>query len=238
MNDEVKKQETIRLDELRSSDLSSIKLFIAADIPSKLEPALRTLQNNLAKTLQTYSTLEFTPQKTFHVTLVYFGEQSLENLESIIQLFHETQRHFSSQVFTISLDESTLQLFGNAIARERVRLQRMKRGAALATTLTSDLVPFVQSLTERGKEFLKHQHHKPFVPHLTLGRIKLKEQSLEELQKHETEHVIEYELERIKKYAATLSVPKLESFHVPSITLFESQGSETYVPLVTYTLQS
>lgn len=219
-------RETERLQVLRNSILSPVKLFIAADIPQSVVSSLKKLQHELAQTSYVYPILRYTPQKTFHITLAYFGAQDMQTLEQIVKVCHDLRQQCISQIFTANLQHSRLELFGNTISKEKARMRSLKGGAALAITLQSNLYKIAQLLTQECKDLLHDQTPKSFTPHLTVGRIRIVEQK--NLEKHERVAI----LNSIEKLVASTSV-QVPNFTIPAFTLFESQGNGDYVPLVT-----
>lgn len=222
--------ETEQLRNLRDNTLSSIKLFIAADIPQSIVPSLEALQQALTHTTAVYPLLRYTPQKTFHITLAYFGSQDVQKIEQIIKLCHLVQHNFAQQIFTANFHGSILKFYGNSIEHEKARIRYFKGGAALALTLHSNLYEIAQLLTQECKDLLPNHSPKPFTPHLTIGRMRIVERK--NIEKHERAEV----LSTIEKLIATTSV-QIPNFIVPSFTLFESQGNGNYIPLITCPLR-
>lgn len=221
---------TEHLHELQNNSLQSVNLFIAADIPQSVVPCLQKLQNELTHAIAAYPFLHYTPQKTYHITLAYFGSQNMQTLEQIVQVCTNIPQNFAHQKFTAHFHNSVLKVFGNTISREKVRMRSLKGGAALAITLQSNLYELAHALTQACTELVHNQTSKPFTPHLTMGRIRIVDPKNRE--KHERAAI----LDAIEKLTASMSV-HLPNFTIPSCTLFESQGNGHYVPLLTCPLQ-
>ena len=224
-------RETKRLQELRDSNTCypSVKLFIAADIPQSIVPCLKKLQNTLANAVSVYPVLQYTPQEICHITLAYFGEQDMQKLEQIVEFCHNLQQKCKSHIFTAHFHKSVLKFFGSTISQEKRHTHSLRRGAAIAITLQSNLSEIAQVLTQEWKDLLQKQAAKTFTPHLTIGRIRIVKQKSREKHEHASA------LDALDKLVAGISV-QIPNFTIPSFTLFESQGNGNYVPLYTCVL--
>ena len=178
-------------------------LFIAADIEEN--SLLRALQNQTKQLLKH-------PEPIPHITLVHLGlfritehnphdlyQATISSLERTCDLFIAD---FKMQTLAQVKLEAQLELFSNAL------VLRLKPGAAYDAL--QELAHLLQIQTAASKE------SKPFVPHITLGRVK-KDVTPESL--------IEYQ-----KYIKPVII------NIPSCSLYQSGPSGEHRLLARYKL--
>lgn len=183
-----------------------MKLFIAFDIPKKID--LTKIQNYIAKGAPKSDGLDailgkdakFVPTKQPHLTLVFIGAQPESKIQSIKNAFFEAVKEFVDK-------------------QQRGMIEfNLKNGAAVmgvnAVTMNGTIAQrafeLQQILIQKFKQDGVRIDARPWIPHLTLGRIN-------------PALVIKKKIDTIEPFLETVRVPdKLDMFTLNSITLYDA----------------
>lgn len=125
--------------------------FIGIPFPKEMKEEFNQLLLSL-KNLVPY--LDTTKSKTPHLTLVFLGEQSEENLKEIKDKIKND----------LSGGEVTIKEFGFFSNYNLVLF--------LKANLSPEITDMQKKIAKSTESYLSQTDNKPFVPHLTLGRIR------------------------------------------------------------------
>ena len=183
-----------------------MKLFIAFDIPKKID--LTKIQNYIAKGAPKSDGLDailgkdakFVPTKQPHLTLVFIGAQPESKIQSIKNAFFEAVEEFVDKqqrgMIEFNLKNGAAVLGVNAVTMNGTIAQRA--------------FELQQILIQKFKQDGVQIDARPWIPHLTLGRIN-------------PASIIKKRLEDIETFLGTVRVPdKLDMFTLNSITLYDT----------------
>lgn len=136
--------------------MSSVRAFLAVPLPDELKTSLAALQKNLAKRI---FDVRWSRPENLHLTLRFFGETEQETLERVRVSMLSVKRGFSPFKLTVK----GLGFFPNQ-ARPRVVWLGLTPAERLRQlhALCEDSLRAV-GIAPEGR---------PFVPHLTLGRLR------------------------------------------------------------------
>ena len=183
-----------------------MKLFIAFDIPKKID--LTKIQNYIAKGAPKSDGLDailgkdakFVPTKQPHLTLVFIGAQPESKIQSIKDAFFEAVEEFVDKqqrgMIEFSLKNGAAVMGVNAVT--------------MNGTIAERAFELQQILIQKFKQDGVRIDARPWIPHLTLGRIN-------------PALVIKKKIATIEPFLETVRVPdKLDMFTLNSITLYDA----------------
>jgi 2'-5' RNA ligase len=140
--------------------MTTVRAFIAIDLPEILQERLRALDSKLRPQFEGLP-IHWVPVKDIHLTLKFLGDVSQDNLESITEVLHSECA--TAAPFEVHVEG--LGLFPNA-QRPRVIWVGVSGGEPMLS---------LQERLETGVAQLGYPpERRPFSPHLTLGRIQRK----------------------------------------------------------------
>ena len=139
-------------------DDKSIRSFLAIDLPAEVLNKIRTIQNQLKKTIE--GSIGWTRPEGIHLTLKFFGNISENDISNITMVI---ENHVN-RIKPLALNAGNLGVFPT-LARPRV----------LWLGVGGDVEPlagFQKSIDSALQDFGFEGENRPFRPHLTLARIK------------------------------------------------------------------
>jgi 2'-5' RNA ligase len=180
------------------------RAFLAIPLPQQTQNLVAGIQSDLSS--QTRN-LRWTHPETLHLTLHFFGKLPEENLEKIkaSMLFVG----FNTRPFQV--DIQGLGVFPN-IRRPRV----LWLGLVPAKPLQELYRTWWDSLSLAGMPL----ESKPFIPHLTIGRFRRKEEGLGNLlKKYDTHRFGDLSVTQLVLYESRLTARRAEHIPVHSVEL-------------------
>lgn len=168
------------------------KVFIGIEIPKEVQKQLW----GVSESLQKYGyPIGWVSQDKFHITLVYLGYLTEEQLDKVIAILQGASPSFSS--FVARLDK--INAFPS-IKHPRVIFVSLNEGLKETQNIYDNLTA---PLTKAGVKLEKQK----FTPHVTLGRVKDDDFYLHK---------------KIEEMLSRTKLPFFKSFQVLTISLFES----------------
>lgn len=137
------------------------RIFIAINLPGNIKKELVGYQKRWERL-----PVRWTPPQNLHITLVFIGRVNQSSLESILQT--TKQAVSKTPPFIVTLKQIIL---GPPRAKPRmfwVRAQRDQNILGLQKRL-------VQELVKKANTGLKRPERRKYLPHITLGRIKMRQ---------------------------------------------------------------
>lgn len=131
-----------------------MRLFISVDInDSDIQDELVTFTNILNR----YDGIKTVHPENFHLTLLFLGERSRENIDEIREQFQTAMNHVDSHTFQCTV--SGVSVFPHMNYIKTVWASCKPRSELL-------------HLHTRLREFMNEESEHEFTPHITLGRVK------------------------------------------------------------------
>ena len=139
--------------------MTTIRTFIAIELPNEARNALTDLQNRL-KAIVPPKTVRWTAPQNIHLTLHFLGDIAVSNIELVSEAIDATT--LTHKPFSLILE--TLGCFPN-IRRPRIVWIGASGDKASLTSLHHDLGEKIRTAINFGPEA------RPYSPHLTIGRV-------------------------------------------------------------------
>jgi RNA 2',3'-cyclic 3'-phosphodiesterase len=199
-----------------SDPLSTVRAFIAIELPPNVQAVLASTQHRLAEELgRASNALRWAKPEGTHLTLQFLGDVPVaftEHLEQVLRRVCEGRRAFDLSVQGLGAFPNT----------KRPRVVWVGVGGDLGA-LESLASAVNQQMSAQG-----YTPDKPFSPHLTLGRLRDNAQPNEKF-------AVGAALEHL-----SMSIPAAVSFRVNGISLMKSDlrpGGAVYTPLAHLALE-
>jgi len=181
----------------------SIRAFIAVEIDRDTQSALGTVATQIQKTSSLI--VKWTPNRNIHLTLKFLGEVETWELGSIQQLLRDVANQFRS--FSANITQlGAFPSLGNP------------RVIWIGLDAPSPLFQLARAIEVSTRNLGFSTDDKPFIPHLTLGRV------------HPT--ITREQQNDLSKGLRSIPIPIFKPIQIQSITLFQSilkpGGSEYY----------
>ncbi len=173
-----------------------VRLFLAINLPAEIKEKLAALQNELA---ESRADVRWVRPEGIHLTLKFLGNVSEDRIEEIVAAAQEAIKKASPGVIKLGIKG-----LGTFPPHKAPRV--------VWAGLTGDLVPLArlqQALEEALARIGFEKENRPFIPHLTLGRVKSsrrKEALLKKIEKYREEEITPeiIEVSEIVLYQSTL----------------------------------
>lgn len=166
-----------------------MRCFLAIDLPSAMKEKLTAIQAELEGS----ATIKFVEKENLHITLFFFGEIGDKKLKEIKEVISSRLRTF--QKFQVKLKG-----IGVFPSQSYVRVIWVGVEASRLEELHHTLI--------QGLQQLGFYEDRPFVPHLTIGRVKRvlnRENLMKVLDKFRTLEFGEFEVGEIKLMKSILT---------------------------------
>lgn len=139
--------------------MTTIRSFIAIELSDEARAALADLQNRL-KAVAPAQAMRWAPPESIHLTLHFLGDVAADDVEKIAELIQQAASAYPPFDLTVG----GLGCFPNT-RRPRIIWVGV-------SGQTETLLSLQQNLGEKLKEIGFTPEARPYVPHLTLGRVK------------------------------------------------------------------
>lgn len=137
--------------------MSVIRAFIAIDIPDDVRARISRVTHNLRQRLHAYP-IRWVPPKNIHLTLKFLGDVSEHNLRLLTHLLAgeiKTHRPFEFSVGTLGAFPET----------------RRPRVIWIGVEAPGELLALQRGIDYAVAKLGYAREHRPYQPHLTLGRV-------------------------------------------------------------------
>lgn len=134
----------------------NLRVFIAVDPDAHSQPQLRDVQRHL-KLKHSSNCIKWIKEDNFHLTIRFLGKTSITLLDDLCQLL----RSVTERTTAFSLILKKIMVFPTSHPKV----------IAVGAQLTAELANLVHEIEQKIQLLGFEPEHRPFLPHITLGRI-------------------------------------------------------------------
>jgi 2'-5' RNA ligase len=140
------------------------RIFIAINLPVEIKKQLVIEQQEIDRLFTEINPIRWTKQDNLHITLLFIGQISKEELANIVEIVNQIQSKYSS--FSLELDEIIYGPRGNYDFDSKI----VPRMIWVNIKQSKELFSLQKELQQKIKT-QNNEHKDKFSAHITLGRI-------------------------------------------------------------------